>query len=478
MKRVAIIGGGISGLAAACALQEYTKHTKQSGEKIELSLLEKENRLGGAILTEKIDGFIVEGGPDCFIIEKPWALELSKKLGIENHLLNTNEENNGTFIFSRGRFHRLPEGLMLMVPTKIVPFLTTGLISWPGKIRMGLDFFLPRRSDQRDESLASFVRRRLGQEVLERIAEPLVGGIHASDPEEMSLQSTFPRFIQMEQEHRSVILGMLARRKQMRAAPSKKGAKRTYFVSFVEGMSELTNALVASLDKKILLKGKRVVRLGKKAQKPMYELHLEKGEKMEVDAVVLAVPAFVTAGLIEELDKTLAENLQKISYVSSVTVSLAYERSKISHPLNGFGFIIPRVENRKIMATTWSSVKWANRAPEGYVLLRAFIGGAQHQGLVQLDDDALIELVRAELKNLMGLEADPIFGRVFRWQKGMPQYKVGHLGRVVELEKGFENYPGLFITGAGYRGVGVPDCIHNGELVAKKVIEFLKRGTK
>lgn len=364
---------------------------------------------------------------------------------------------------------------MLMVPTKIVPFLTTGLISWPGKIRMGLDFFLPKRSDDSDESLASFVRRRLGQEALERIAEPLVGGIHASDPEKMSLQSTFPRFIQMEQEHRSVILGMLARRKQMRAAPGEKAAKRTYFVSFVEGMSELTNSLVASLDKKTLLIGKAVVRLGKKAQKPMYEIYLEKGEKMEVDALVLATPAFVAADLVEELDKTLAENLQKISYVSSVTVSLAYERSKILHPLNGFGFIVPRVENRKIMAATWSSVKWANRAPEGYALLRAFIGGAQHQELVQLDDDALIKLVRAELRDLVGIEAEPIFSKIFRWDKGMPQYTVGHLGRVSELEKGFENYPGLFITGAGYRGVGIPDCIHNGELTAERVIEFLKR---
>jgi oxygen-dependent protoporphyrinogen oxidase len=476
MAKIAIIGGGISGLATAYTLQE---HANQSGEEVELFLFEKQDRLGGAILTEKVDDFIVEGGPDCFIIEKPWALKLSKKLGIEDHLLNTNEENKGTFIFSKGKFHPLPEGVMLMVPTKIVPFLSTGLISWSGKIRSGLDLFLPRRTGDSDESLAGFVRRRLGQEVLERIAEPLVGGIHASDPENMSLRSTFPRFLQMEQEHRSLILGMLARRKKMRqVVPSQNSVKRTYFISFIGGMAELTDTLVASLKKTNIQTGCGIVCVKQKKQESGYEIYFDQDKKMEVDAVVLATPAFVTADLVEELDETLAENLREISYASSITVSLAYERSKISHLLKGFGLIIPRIEHRKIMATTWSSLKWVNRAPEGYVLLRVFLGGAYHQEMIQLGDDALLELVRGELKELVGIDAEPLFGKIFRWARTMPQYTVGHLERITELENRFNNYPGIFITGAGYRGVGVPDCIHNAELTADRVMEFLKGRTK
>jgi len=461
LPKVVIIGGGISGLTTAYALQEHN---------IDFLLLERANRFGGAILTERVDGFVVEGGPDCFITEKPWALELSKKLGLDDRLLNTNDYKNGTFIYSAGKLHPLPEGLILMVPTKILPFLMTGLISWPGKIRSAFDLFIPRRKSDQDESLASFVRRRLGQEVLDKIAQPLIGGIHASDPERMSLKSTFPRLLEMEKEHRSLILAMLARKRQLRTFPK---SERTFFVSFAGGMGELVDRLTASLDKRALISGKAVERVEKQKEKS-YQIYLADGEVIEAEAVVFATPAFITADLIEGMDEHLAEKLREIPYVSSATVSLAYERADISHPLNGFGFIVPQAEKRKIMAVTWSSSKCAHRAPEGRVLLRVFVGGVHQEELVCLDDHSLSGIVRGELKDLMGIDAQPLFTRIYRWERAMPQYTVGHLERIESLEKGFENYPGLLITGAGYRGVGVPDCIHNGYLTAERIVDFCR----
>ncbi|MCS4541639.1 MAG: protoporphyrinogen oxidase [Euryarchaeota archaeon] len=474
---VVIVGGGISGLATAYALKE---RAKEADMEIELLVLEKENRFGGTILTEKIDGFVIEGGPDCFITEKPWALELSKKLGIEDRLLNTNEENTGTFIFSDGKLHRLPEGTILMVPTNFVSFITTGLMSWPGKIRMALDLIIPKRCESDDESLASFVRRRLGQEVLDKIAEPLVAGIHAGNPEEMSLKSTFPRFIEMELEHRSLILAILARKKKMQAEMKNAPIpKRTYFVSYVGGMVDLIDALAAAIGSKNLLLGKKVLNVEEKTrvhgQKPVYEVNIEGERPIQTDAVIFTTPAFVTAEIIEDLDKSVAEKLRAIPYASSATVSLAYEKSSIPHPLKGFGFVVPRIESRKIMATTWSSSKWAYRVPKGYVLLRAFVGGAQHQKYAMLDDEHMIRMVRTELKDIMGIEAEPVLTKVYRWEMGMPQYTIGHLDRLAVLEQQLAEHSGLFITGAGYRGVGIPDCIHNGTLTAERVFEFLKK---
>jgi oxygen-dependent protoporphyrinogen oxidase len=411
---VVVIGGGISGLSAAYYLQEGVARSELD---IEVILIEKEKRFGGCIVTEKMDGFIIEGGPDCFLSEKPWTIKLCEELGVGDRLLCTNEGNRRVFILSRGKLHELPEGFMLMIPTSLTPFLKSTLISLPGKFRMAMDLFLPRNRSVEEESLSQFVKRRLGNEALEKIAEPLVAGIHAGTPETMSLSSTFPRFIQLEEEYRSLILGMLARRKMAAEFAQKgPGRKRTMFMTLMDGMMELTDTLKTRLDKRSLLSDKKVIRLNRLSDtaflnNPTYEVNLESGETLGADCVVLATPTYITAELIQGLAGTLSKVLLSIPYVSTATISLAYRQADIHHPLDGFGFVIPRAEKRKIMASTWTSVKFSHRSPPDSVLLRAFVGGAQNEDLVGIDDEVIIDMVRKELLDIMGITAHPILTR-------------------------------------------------------------------
>lgn len=470
MSKIAIVGGGISGLAAAYTLQK----SKREGKDIDFVLIEKGQRAGGQIVTEKVDGFTIEGGPDCFIVDKPWALQLANELGIGDRLQNTNEQNSGTFILSNGKLHPLPEGVTLLVPTKFFPFVTSGLFSWPGKIRMGMDLFIPRRKEVDDESLAGFVRRRLGQEALDKLAEPLIGGIHASDPEKMSVMSTFPRLVEMEKKNRSLILAALEGRRKMKAMPKRPGPKRTFFISFAGGMQELIDTLANAIDSEHVLCGKEVVSMEKLEMppRPRYKLHFQGGDSLEVDAVIFAALAFNTADLIGRWDRVLAEKLRVIPHVDSATISLGFKASDVGK-LKGYGFIVPLAEGRNLMATTFSSQKWANRAPEGYVLMRGFVGGAHHKELVGLDDDSLVNLVLKEWKDILGLEAKPVLSKVFRWYKSMPQYTVGHLDRLAEIEGRAAQHDGLFLCGASYRGVGIPDCVNKASMAAEKAIEYL-----
>lgn len=475
MKRVVVIGGGISGLSTAYYLRQKAL---RAGVDIEVMLIEKERTFGGCIVTEKADGFVIEGGPDCFLSEKPWTIRLCEDLGLAHRLLCTNEENRRVFILSRGTLHELPEGFMLMIPTSFTPFLKSSLISLPGKLRMAVDLFLPRKRSGEEESLAQFVRRRLGNEALEKIAEPLVAGIHAGTPETMSLISTFPRFIQLEEEYRSLILGMMARKRKARQlAQRHSGPKRTMFMALVGGMMELTDALSTRLDERSLLSHKKVVRIHRRGDSdphhPTYEVHVEGGETMRANCVILATPVHVTAGLLKEMDETLSEVLSSIPSVSTATISLVYRGNEIHHPLNGFGFIVPRTEKRKVMASTWTSTKFTHRSPPGFVLLRAFVGGAQNEDLLNVDDEPMIEMVREELRDIMGITADPILTRIYRWEKSMPQYRLGHAQKLAQLEEGLLRYPGLYITGCAYRGIGISDCINDGEITAEKTLKYL-----
>jgi len=470
MKRLVIVGGGIAGLAAAYFALEKVK---KLGGSIQLQLLDEKDRVGGCILTEKVDDFVIEGGPDCFLYEKPWALALCEKLGLGDRILNTNE-NRRVFILSKGKLHELPEGFMLMVPTSLTPFIKSSLISWPGKIRMGMDLFIPKKDSDEEESLADFVRRRLGGEVLEKIAEPLVAGIHAGTPETMGLKSTFPRFLQMEEEYGSLIRGMLARRKMALQFQKKGGPKRTMFLALKDGLGEWINCLREKIGEDRIGLKKKVVRL-KKSEKGDYQVQLSDGACLEADSVILATPSFITAKIVEEMDGKLSKILLTIPYVSSATVSLAYRRSQVHDPLDAFGFIIPRTEKRKIMASTYTSVKFNYRAPEGHALLRVFVGGANNQELVSLHDDEMLRLVEEELRKIVEVEGDPILTRIYRWERSMPQYLVGHLEKVSRIEERTNLQSGLFLTGCAYKGIGISDSVHDAEIVAEKAVEHLKK---
>ena len=477
MKKVVIIGGGISGLSTAYSLERVIE---QSGDELTYTLFEKGTRLGGNIVTEEEKGFVVEGGPDCFISEKPWALALCKELGLKGEIICTNDEHRKTFVLWKRKLHELPEGVILMVPTKIVPILWSTLISFPGKIRMGMEYFIPKRKSNEDESLGSFVRRRLGKEALTKIAEPLIAGIHAGDPETMSIRSSFPRFVDLEQNYGSLIKGMLARMVEAKKWKKKStGEKITMFMTLKGGVATLTNTIASSLSIGSTIQGKEITGISRSdvnGRTPSYTISFAGGDDaVKADAVIIAAPAYAAANLLKHLDPSLADQLMEIPYASTATVSIAYKKEDVSHPLNGFGFVIPKVENRRIMAATWTSVKFSYRAPGDSVLIRCFVGGALNENLVSLSDEEMIKMVREELKDIMGIGAKPILSRVFRFHKAMPQYTIGHEEKVSKIEQMVNEHDGLFLTGSAYRGIGISDCVHNGEITAKKVFEYLTK---
>jgi len=472
-KHVVVIGAGISGLA--CAYEIITKARKDNLP-IELSVVERSPWIGGKILTSHADpSYTVEGGPDCFILEKPWALALVRELGMENELINTSNQASGTYIYSGKKLHRLPDGLIMMIPTKIIPFATSSLISWPGKIRMGMDIVIPKRRETGDESLASFVIRRLGKEALDKIAEPLVGGIHAGNPDTMSLLSTFPRFLEMEQQSGSLIRGMFARKKAMAEAMKKRpktGAPpRTFFISMKNGMNQLTGALAEIIGRERIKTNQEVKTVVKKDHG--YTLQMADGQLLQADQLVMSSEAFATASMINKLAPELAMTLEQIPYVSSSIISLVFRREDIHRPLDTYGFIVPRIEGRKIMATTWSSIKWPHRAPEDKLLMRAFVGGAQQPELAELNDEKILALVRRELTEIIGITAKPEQVWINRWPRGMPQYTLGHQERLEKIDQYADTLPGLHLTGAGYRGIGIPDCINNARKTGQKVLTNL-----
>jgi oxygen-dependent protoporphyrinogen oxidase len=479
-RRIAVIGGGIAGLAAAHRLQELGAAGRLE---IELLLLEAGARLGGTVATERTDGFVIEAGPDSFISEKPWALDLCRRLALSERLVRTRDDHRRTFVVRDGRLHPLPEGFLLLAPTRLWPLALSGLFSWSGKLRMALDLVLPRGPARADESLGSLVTRRLGREALERVAQPLVGGIYTADPDRLSLAATMPRFLELERRHRSLILGMRraerARRRAERGsvAGDESGARWSLFVSLAEGMQGLVDTLAARLPPDAARLGAPVSAVVRADGGRGFRVALADGVGLAVDGVVLATPAHVSARLLAALDAGAARELAAIAYASSATVTTAYRRADVPHPLDGFGFVVPFVENRRIIACTFSSVKFPGRAPEGHVLLRSFVGGALQAALADLLDAAgLEEAVRGELRDLLGITSAPTLVRVHRHPRAMPQYDVGHLDRIARLEQRLAAHPGLAVAGGAYHGVGIPDCVRGGELAAAAVVETLWRG--
>jgi len=482
MKRIIIIGGGIAGLGAA---YKVTRAASE-GHEVDFILIEKDPRLGGKILTEIVPDptgngrFIVDGGPDCFLTEKPACHRVAKLTGIFDDELPTDDSRRKTWILSRGKLHQMPDGVMMFAPTKFVPFATTGLFSWPGKIRMGIEFFIPPKKvvqgELNDEPLESFVVRRMGRECLDRLAEPLVGGVHASDPAKMSLAATFPRLLEMEQKYGSLMKGFLAVRRMVeemrRKYPTKPGEKpRTFFTSFVNGMQQLTDRMGEVAGREKMRTGVSAISLHNTGQNK-WDARLSDGSTLEGDAVIIATESWAAEPLVRPHDQAIADALANIPASSSATISFAFNEKEVGFDLNAFGVLCPLVEGRALMAATYSSTKWPGRAPKGKVLLRGFVGGPHNQEVMKGSDEELVQLVHSEFRDILGLNpnAKPLFTRVYRWHLGMPQYTMGHLSRVELIEKRSAEIPGLALAGGCYRGVGLPNCVESGERAVSKIL--------
>lgn len=462
--RLVVVGGGISGLAAAHRAVELAR---ARGVALDLTLLEPRDRLGGTIETEQVQGFLVEAGPDSFLSEKPWALALAARLGLERELVRTDDRYRRTFVWWRGALHPLPEGFQLLAPTRLIPFVTSRLFSWPGKLRMALDLVLPRGGAGADESLGSFVCRRLGREALERVAQPLVAGIYTADPDDLSLAATMPRFLEAERSQRSIILALWRASRRARETGTS-GARWSLFVTFAHGMSTLVEALSARLPAGAVELKRRVHGIERRGDR--WRIEAGAGAPLEADRVVVAAEAHAASRLLRYVDPPLATMLQVVAYAPSATVSLGYRRADIPHPLDGFGFVVPRTEGRALLACTFSSVKYPGRAPEGHALLRCFLGGAGHPTILEHDEAALVGRAREELGEALGVRAEPVLVRVARHPAAMPQYAVGHLTTVETMERRLAALPGLALAGAGYRGVGIADCVRSGEAAAEHAL--------
>jgi len=485
VKKVIIIGGGAAGLGAAYKV----RRAADAGVDIDCVLIEKSERLGGKLATDIIEdpeggSYVVDGGSDAFVSTKPAIARIARMLGIADEMVPAQEENKKTLIVKGKRLIEMPDGIMMFAPTKLVPLATTSLYSWPAKFRMALDWFLPRKArwaegetaQDHDETLESFVVRRMGRESLDRLAEPLVGGVHASDPGQMSLAATFPNFLEMEQEFGSLIKGFLNERKKreaMRAKyPPKPGAKPwAFFNTFYRGMQDLTEGMADAVGRERILTGVEVTSVTR-AEDGTYRVALSNGEALSGDAVIVATEAWAAEPLARQVDAALGDLVGSIPCSSSATVPMAFRAEDCPSDLKWFGILSPIVENRPILAVTLSSSKWPDRAPKDRVLLRGFVGGPRNQAVMEKSDEELAEIVRKQIVELLGMKPDaqPVFSRVYRWAGGMPQYTLGHLDRVDEIEARSAGIPGFALAGGGYRGVGVPNCIESGERAVSKVL--------
>ena len=442
---VAVVGGGISGLAAA-----YELHLRGVGHVV----LESSARIGGVIRTERVDGFTIDGGPDALLAQKPAALDLCRELGLGDRLLPTLPPRTA-YVLRGGQLHALPEGSVLGIPTRLRPLGATRLLSAAGKARVAMDLLLPggAPAGRDDESIASFFERRFGREAVDYIAEPLLAGIHAGHADRLSIHALFPRLVEAERTHGSVIRALAADRTAGRTPDGP-------FRSLPGGVGELADALGGALPREVLRTGAGVRELRGPAP---YRLRLAGGETVTARQVVLAVPAHTAAALVRPLDPQLAELCGGIAHTSTATVTLGYPRDAIRHDLRGTGFVVPRVERGvSVMAATWVSSKWPDRAPPGQALLRGFVGGVRDGAALDRSDGELIDAVHRDFARLLDIHGRPSLARVYRWPRLNPQYEVGHLKRLDAIDARLHRLPGIHLVGAGFRGVGIPDCIAQG----------------
>ena len=469
--RVAIVGGGISGLAAAHRLVETRDH---SGQSLRLTLFEAGSRIGGVIHTRTIDDFLVETGPDMFITDKPAAVSLCQRLGLEDRLIRTDDRFRRSLVLRNGRPEPVPDGFTLLAPARIWPVLTSPIFSPWGKLRMGLEVLIPKRKDQTDESLGSFVRRRFGREALERLIQPLVGGIYTADPEKLSLRATLPRFLEMEARHGSLLL---AAKQGQRSKPqqNQSGARYGLFTTLQGGLCELVDRLQARVADWTTIRLNTSIESIERSDESGFRLTTQSGSTEQFDAVIVAVPAYHAAGLISSVDQELAVTLQSIDYASSAVVLSGHRLCDIRHPLDAFGLVVPILEARRILAVSFASRKFSGRAADGHVILRTFVGGALQSDLLQQADKQIQLLVRSELENILGVTGRELFSEVVRWDRAMPQYHVGHLQLVKRIYERLTAQPNLGIAGNALLGVGIPDCVDSGEAAAEKLLVDLQR---
>lgn len=445
MNDVVIIGAGISGLAAAWELKKRGLRPR---------ILEQSSRAGGVILTDRAEGFVIDGGPDSLLVQKPAAVELCRELGLGDRLFPTLTPRTA-FVLKRGRLVALPEASFLGLPTRIGPLVRSELFSVGGKLRMATEWLRFRGSDA-DESIGRFIGRRFGREAVDYLAEPLLAGIHAGDVHELSVRALFPRLLELERTHGSVLRGLAA-------APPHPASAQGAFLSLPAGLAELPEALAGALGPDVFQYNTRVRQISGRGP---YKLTLDTDEALYARVVILAVPAWAAAQMLASLDTALGMRCADIPYASTATVAFGLPREQVGHPLVGTGFLVPRRERKLLMAATWVSSKWPRRAPKGQVLLRAFIGGATDATALHRNDLDLARMAFEELADLLEISGDPSLVRLFRWVRATPQYTVGHADRVRAIDARLAQFPGMFVTGSGYRGTGIPDCIADARATA------------
>jgi oxygen-dependent protoporphyrinogen oxidase len=465
MKRIAIIGGGISGLSAAF----YLEKARAAGADLEYTLFESGQRLGGSMYSDRVEGCLVEAGPDSFLTEKPWALSLCKDLGIADQLIGSNDAQRKTYIVVNGRLVVMPDGLMFMVPTQLVPTALSSLFSWSTKIRMARELLHPPRPMQTDETVAQLVERHFGAEVVDRLADPLLSGVYGGDAAKLSARAVLPRFVEMEEKYGSLSRAMLAAHKKMMS--TRKETPRPLFTSLQDGMQQMVDAIAARLDPESTRLRTHILRVYPEDSSSSWRVAVEMNGEERFDAVLIATPANVAGTLLDGVDRGLARNLLDITYSSSVTVTLGYYMDQLAVLPPGFGFLVPRSEGTRMLACTFVHNKFPHRAPEGKGILRCFLGGARDEAVLGLTDDEMLETVHRELKDILKLDARPIFARVYRWRGAMAQYEPGHIARVQRIEKRVAEIPGLALAGNAYHGIGVPDCIRSGMEAANSLAQ-------
>jgi oxygen-dependent protoporphyrinogen oxidase len=465
MKRIAIVGGGISGLAAAFALEQK----RTAGAAVEYVLYERAPRLGGVLVTEHADGCLIEAGPDSFLTEKPWASDLCRAVGLGDQLIGSNDPDRKTYILVNGKLVVMPDGLMFMVPTKILPTVLSPLFSVGTKLRMAQEWFHPPHKGEHDESVAAMVERHYGAEMVDRLADPLLSGVYGGEAAELSVRAVLPRFAEMEAKHGSLGRAMLAARRKMGRS---KAAARPLFTSLKDGMQQLVDAVAARLTAAWLRTGVRVEAVSRESEGWTV---VASGERQNFDAVIVAAPTKNAAAMLGACSPQLAAELNGINYSSSVTVTLGYDEKVRASLPPGFGFLVPRSQGKRMLAATFVHNKFPHRAPADRALIRCFLGGARDEQILGNSHEEILAIVRRELREIIGLTADPLFGRVYMCRGAMALYGVGHLEGLERMERLRRDLPGLALAGNGYRGIGVPDCVRSGTLAAEEATNLVTR---